>query len=66
MKARGIGVLLTDQNVHEMMDVIDRAYVIDAGSMIFAGSPSAMLEDDAVIEHYLGRRAPATGDAIAR
>ncbi|WP_234035677.1 LPS export ABC transporter ATP-binding protein [Erythrobacter insulae] len=56
MKARGIGVLLTDQNVREMTAIIDRAYVIDAGTTIFSGTPSAMLRDDAVIAHYLGRK----------
>lgn len=56
MKERGIGVLLTDQNVPEMMDVIERAYVIDEGATIFDGTPSAMLHNDIVISHYLGNR----------
>ena len=55
MKDRGIGVLITDQNVPEMMDIIDRAYVIDNGVAIFDGSPSDMLRDETVISHYLGK-----------
>ena len=54
MKHRNIGVLLTDQNVPEMLEVIDRAYVIDKGSLIFSGAPDAMLHDPAVIDLYLG------------
>jgi len=54
MKERGIGVLLTDQNVPEMLGVIDRAYVIDEGVVIFDGMPSEMLRDKTVISHYLG------------
>lgn len=54
MKRRNIGILATDQNVPEMLDVIDRAYVIDSGSNIFEGSPDAMMRDPAVITHYLG------------
>ena len=55
MRDRGIGVLLTDQNVPEMLEIIDRAYVIDKGSLIFSGTPDAMLQDSLVIERYLGR-----------
>ncbi|WP_114520879.1 LPS export ABC transporter ATP-binding protein [Altererythrobacter sp. ZODW24] len=54
MKSRNIGVLLTDQNVPEMLQLIDEAYVIDEGSMIFHGSPEDMLCDREVMEHYLG------------
>lgn len=60
MKGRGIGVMLTDQNVPEMMQVIDRACVIDAGRLIFDGPPSAMLLDRQVILKYLGERTPST------
>ena len=54
MKARNIGVLLTDQNVPEMIGLIDRAYVMDEGRIIFAGSPGEMLHDQSVIAEYLG------------
>lgn len=54
MKRRNIGILLTDQNVPEMMELIDRAYVIDEGAVVFSGSPDEMLHDPSVIKSYLG------------
>lgn len=54
MKRRGIAVLVTDQNVAVMMELIDRACVIDEGTPIFEGSPQEMLHSPMVIEHYLG------------
>ena len=53
-KRRGIGVLMTDQNVPEMVEVIDRAYLLDEGLNVFAGTPQEMLEDQNVIARYLG------------
>lgn len=53
-KSRGIGVLLTDQNVPEMLEVIDRAYLVADGVTAFAGTPEAMMRDKNVIAHYLG------------
>ncbi|MBO6526444.1 MAG: LPS export ABC transporter ATP-binding protein [Erythrobacter sp.] len=53
-KKRGIGVLMTDQNVPEMTDVIDRAYLLDEGMTVFSGSPQEMLSDRQVIARYLG------------
>jgi lipopolysaccharide export system ATP-binding protein len=54
MKRRNIGVLLTDQNVPEMLELIDRACVIDQGRLVFEGSPDEMLHDPSVIQNYLG------------
>jgi lipopolysaccharide export system ATP-binding protein len=54
LQKRGIGVLITDHNVHEMVDLVDRAYVIYEGRMLFEGSPMAMLADPQVRHHYLG------------
>ncbi len=54
MKRRNIGILITDQNVPEMLDLIDRAYVIDRGRMVFEGSPDEMLHDPTVLRTYLG------------
>lgn len=53
-KNRGIGVLMTDQNVPEMMDVIDHAYLIDEGATVFSGTPEEMLHDQMAISLYLG------------
>ncbi|WP_287444674.1 LPS export ABC transporter ATP-binding protein [Altererythrobacter sp.] len=58
MRQRGIGILLTDQNVPEMLSLIDRAYVLDEGQIIFSGSPAEMISEPEVIEHYLGNSRP--------
>lgn len=63
MKERGIGVLISDQNVPEMLQLIERAYVIHEGSILFAGTRAEMLGDERVHSFYLGddRRAAPTG-----
>lgn len=54
LKARGIGVLITDYNVHDMVEIIDRAYVVQEGSVIFAGLPCELTADPAVRHYFLG------------
>lgn len=54
LKNRNIGVLMTDQNVHELVDLLDRVYVIHSGHIVFQGTPEAMLDDEMVREIYLG------------
>lgn len=54
LKHRNIGVLITDHNVHEMVELIDRAYVIFDGRMLFEGTPKALLADPQVRHLYLG------------
>ncbi|MGQ7829389.1 LPS export ABC transporter ATP-binding protein [Altererythrobacter sp. Z27] len=56
MRGRNIGILLTDQNVPEMLDVIDRAYVMAEGRVIFSGDPQEMLQNPDVISRYLGHK----------
>ncbi|HSM53534.1 MAG TPA: LPS export ABC transporter ATP-binding protein [Erythrobacter sp.] len=56
MRSRNIGILLTDQNVPEMLDVIDRAYVMAEGRVIFSGDPQEMLHNPDVIARYLGHK----------
>jgi lipopolysaccharide export system ATP-binding protein len=53
-KQRGIGVLLTDQNIPEIVEVIDRAYLIEDGVSSFTGTPDEMLHNQHVIARYLG------------
>lgn len=50
----GIGVLITDHNVRETLEVCDRAYVMKAGSLLASGTASEIKKDDKVREHYLG------------
>lgn len=55
-RKRGIGVLITDQNVREMLAVIDRAIVMEEGATGYCGSPADMLRNEHVLATYLGNR----------
>ena len=54
LKTRDIGVLITDHNVRETLDIVDRACIIYGGSVLFAGSPAELVEDAEVRRLYLG------------
>ena len=54
LKRRGIGVLITDHNVRETLGLIDRAYIIHAGTVLTSGVPSEIVEDANVRRLYLG------------
>ncbi len=54
LKQRGIGVLITDHNVRETLDIVDRACIIYGGQVLFAGSPEALVADANVRRLYLG------------
>ena len=56
LKDRGIGVLITDHNVHETLDLIDRGYIIHNGEMIMEGTPIDIAQDQNVRRVYLGTR----------
>jgi len=56
LKDRGIGVLITDHNVRETLDVIDRAYIIHEGSVLFEGAPKDIVNNDEVRRVYLGEK----------
>jgi lipopolysaccharide export system ATP-binding protein len=51
---RQIGVLITDHNVRDTLDICDRAYIVSAGQIIAEGTPSAILENEQVRSVYLG------------
>jgi len=51
---RGIGVLITDHNVRETLDIVDRACIIYGGQVLFTGSPEALVADPNVRRLYLG------------
>ena len=53
-RERRIGVLITDHNVRETLDICDRGYIINAGTVIAAGTPTELLADQQVREVYLG------------
>ena len=56
LKDRGIGVLLTDHNVREALDICDRAYIINEGAVLMEGAPSDIVSHDEVRRVYLGDR----------
>lgn len=53
---RRIGILITDHNVRETLDICDRAYIVNDGHVIAAGDAEAILSDDTVRSVYLGER----------
>ena len=54
LKNRGIGVLITDHNVRETLNITDRAYIINEGQIISSGSPHQIVQDEKVKQIYLG------------
>jgi lipopolysaccharide export system ATP-binding protein len=54
LKKRDIGVLITDHNVRETLDIVDRACIIYDGQVLFAGSPRDLVADPSVRRLYLG------------
>jgi len=56
LKDRGIGVLITDHNVRETLDIVDRAYILHGGEVLREGSPSEIVLDENVRRVYLGER----------
>ncbi len=54
LKRRGIGVLITDHNVRETLEIVDRAYIIYDGRVLFSGSPQELVADPDVRRLYLG------------
>ncbi len=54
LKQRGIGVLITDHNVRETLNITDRAYIINDGKILREGSPEQLTNDDEVRKVYLG------------
>ena len=56
LKARGLGVLITDHRVRETLEITDRAYIIHHGRILESGTPQALAENAQVIQTYLGER----------
>ncbi len=54
LKERGLGVLITDHNVRETLDVCERAYIVGSGQMIASGTPEEVLNNPDVKRVYLG------------
>ena len=56
LKNRGIGVLITDHNVRETLDIVDRAYILHEGSVLMSGAPDEIVSHSDVRRVYLGER----------
>jgi len=56
LRDRGIGVLITDHNVRETLDIVDRAYIIHNGVVLMEGKPSEIVQHEDVRRVYLGER----------
>jgi len=56
LKDRGIGVLITDHNVRETLDIVDRAYILHDGRVLMEGRPSEIVAHEDVRRVYLGER----------
>ena len=56
LKSRGIGVLLTDHNVRETLDICEKAYIVSEGQIIAEGDPELILSNQKVRDVYLGHQ----------
>ncbi|MDC1481491.1 LPS export ABC transporter ATP-binding protein [Ascidiaceihabitans sp.] len=54
LKKRGIGVLITDHNVRETLEIVDRAYILHDGKVLMSGTPNDVVENENVRRVYLG------------
>lgn len=54
LKNKGIGILITDHNVRETLDVCEKAYIVSHGELIASGTPQQVLDNATVREVYLG------------
>lgn len=56
LKRQGIGILITDHNVRETLDITDRAYILSDGKILRSGTPDELVNDSEVRRLYLGER----------
>jgi len=56
LKRRGLGILITDHNVHVTLEIVERATIIHAGEVLFEGTPDAVVHNAEVRRLYLGDR----------
>jgi lipopolysaccharide export system ATP-binding protein len=54
LKSRGIGVLITDHNVRETLEIVDRAYILHEGKVLMSGTTDEVVRDETVRRVYLG------------
>lgn len=56
LKNRGIGILITDHNVRETLDICERAYIVSEGTILASGSPDEIMNNKQVRSAYLGEQ----------
>ncbi len=56
LKKRGIGIIITDHNAREILDIVDRAYMLYYGKIVKEGTPSELIKDAKVKDIYLGQK----------
>jgi lipopolysaccharide export system ATP-binding protein len=56
LKDRGIGVLITDHNVRETLEIVDRAYILHDGTVLMSGTPEEVVQNQQVRQVYLGEQ----------
>ena len=56
LKERGIGILITDHNVHDTMEIINRGYIVSEGAIVAQGTSGELLKNKHAIEVYFGER----------
>ena len=54
LQERGIGILITDHNVRETLEIVDRAYILHDGQVLMSGTPGEVVENENVRRVYLG------------
>lgn len=54
-KEKGLGIIITDHNVREILKITDRSYIINKGEIIFQGDSEELISDERVKEEYLGK-----------
>lgn len=65
LRKRGVGILLTDHNVHETLVLCDRAYVLFDGHILAEGAPATLLENMEVRTHFLGESFELSDEELA-
>ena len=58
----GTTIMVVEHNIKGVLDIVDRAYVLDMGRVVFEGTPEAVLETDILTEVFLGKVSPAAGE----
>jgi lipopolysaccharide export system ATP-binding protein len=54
LKTKGLGVLITDHNVRDCLEIVDRAYILHEGRVLMEGTPDEIVANDEVRQVYLG------------